>query len=108
MEIFTEMVALRDEPAFQFGQFSASIVDDDIYSFLRHAEGFPSYLVAINFGVSSKSNLFYDRPEGLVTKMAEVVLHTAGKKGEFAYGTEVNLENYLILHPGEVVVLKLK
>ena len=43
-----ELMELRKRPSFQWGQLSLLVVNDQVFSFIRNAYDFPTFLVVIN------------------------------------------------------------
>jgi hypothetical protein len=50
LNIYKELAKLRDKPSFQWGNFKYALITDDLFSFLRKAEGHETFLVAMNMG----------------------------------------------------------
>lgn len=48
MNIYKDLIRLKEEPSFSWGDFRYLIVNDDIFSFERHASGFRKYAVLMN------------------------------------------------------------
>ena len=77
-----------------------------MFSFVRKAEGFPGFLVAINFGAKSQFANFHTLKPKLVPEEGEIVGNTNKESlAEFPVGTKVTLDK-IILKPGEGVVFK--
>ncbi|CAF0980695.1 unnamed protein product [Brachionus calyciflorus] len=53
LKVFKDLVNLRRSPSFQWGSYKTIVVNDQIFSFLRRAYGFPPFLVVMNFSNSS-------------------------------------------------------
>ncbi|XP_046571140.1 neutral and basic amino acid transport protein rBAT-like [Haliotis rubra] len=99
-EKVAELIKLRDAESLQFGKTTTGLVSDMVY-FVRKAEGFPGYLVVINFGSYPVSHLFQG---DLFSETATVLFHS---HQETNVGT-VNLQNkYLEVLGGGAVILKL-
>jgi len=105
LDVVRDLVKLRDEPAFSWGQIYTVTVNTNIFSFIRKAEGHPGFLVAINVGQNESSDDYSKAVENLVTKEAEVVFASFSHP-EFAVGTKVTMDNVL-LQPGNVVIFKM-
>lgn len=108
LEVFQSLTLLRQEPSFQWGELHYSVINDDIFSFVRQAKGFPGFLVAINFGIKSSTVDFRGAKvpsEGVVA--ATTANFDPSFAQDFKVGTEVPLGN-LVLRPGEGVIFKWK
>ena len=113
INVYADMVKLRQEPSIQWGKFH-HIVSNDVYFFVRQAEGFDGFLVAINFGPRPATvNFVETRPAGVkVPEKATVVGSTGnfvghGRGEAFEVDTEVNLKS-VFLKPTEGVIFTWK
>ncbi|XP_067681089.1 amino acid transporter heavy chain SLC3A1-like [Haliotis asinina] len=99
-EKIAELIKLRGAESLQFGKTTTGLVSDMVY-FVRKAEGFPGYLVVVNFGAYSVSHLFKG---DLFSEKATVMFHSH----QDTNGETVNLKsNYLEILGGEAAILKL-
>lgn len=84
---------------------SYSVVNKNLLSFFREAEGFPGFLVAINFG-KEKVVMTFTRENGEMPETGEVVAHSSGTGPEYS-GTHQLKGHSVLLKAGDVVVYKL-
>ena len=102
IEIFSNLTLLRQEPSFQWGKLEIALVDDVLF-YVRQAEGFPGFLVAINFGPRNSTVDFVGeapKPD-LVPARATVAATTQNfdsfhRAQEFEVGREVALDKVYI------------
>ena len=77
-----------------------------MFSFVRQAEGFPGFLVAINFGKAEQYANFYSHKKDVLAKKGVIVANTDKEKlTDFKLKEEVSLDG-ILLKPGEGVVFK--
>lgn len=89
-----------------WGQFFDAELNDNIFAFVRKAEGHPSYLVAINFGKQPSSDDYTKAVKNLIPEEGEVVFNSYNfDHEELAVGKTVKLTN-ILLNPGEAVIFK--
>jgi len=105
-KVYAELTKLRKEPSMLWGQFFDAVLNDNIFSYVRKAEGHPSFLVAINFGIKPSSDDYTSAVKNLVPKEAEVVFNSYNfEHDELAVGEKVKMDN-ILLKPGEAVIFK--
>ena len=106
LEVYQEASALREEPSFSWGSYKEAVANDNMYSFVRSADGFDGYLVAINFGKAETTTDFHSAHKKIIPQKGVVVANSANfDNADFKKGTEVTLDN-ILLKPGEAVVFK--
>jgi len=112
ISVFAGVSKLRQEPSFQWGEFHPAI-SGNVYFYVRQAEGFDGYLVAINLGSSpSTVNFDADAPVGgrlPLPSSGKVVATTgnfagAGRSDAFKLDTTVEMSS-VYLEPGEGIIL---
>lgn len=112
LSVFAGVSKLREEPSFQWGEFYAA-KSGNIYYYVRQAERFDGYLVAINLGPNpSTVDFTADAPVGgrlPLPSSGEVVATTgnfagAGRSDAFKLGTAVEMSG-VYLEPGEGIIL---
>ena len=112
ISVFADVSKLRQEPSFQWGAFSHA-VSGNIYFYVRQAEGFDGYLVAMNIGpVPSTVSFNAEAPDGGTLPLpssGKVVATTgsfagAGRSDAFKLGTTVEMSG-VYLEPGEGIIL---
>jgi glycosidase len=111
IKVFESLIALKKEPSFQWGKFVVG-VEKSILFYIRQAEGFAGYLVAINFGPKAATANF---KESFVSEMvpdeAEIVASTynfdgTGRSKDYEDKTVIKLTSVIYLKPTEGIVLK--
>ena len=109
LTVFRQLAALRSEPSMQWGDFR-DLTNDDAHLLVyeRSAEGFDTFLVAINLGGSGRSVNLRKKGENIpaygfiVATTSNFASH--GRADAFQLGTHVPLENvYLDADEGIVV-----
>jgi len=111
ISVFAGVSKLRQEPSFQWGEFSHA-VSGNIYFYVRQAEGFDGYLVAINVGLRPSTVSFKEAQVGGTLPLpssGRVVATTgnfmgAGRSDAFELGTTVDMSG-VYLEPGEGIIL---
>lgn len=110
ISVFAGLSKLRQEPSFQWGKFSHA-QSGNIYFYVRQAEGFEGYLVAVNLGPKPSTVSFEDPVGGTLPLpgSGKVVATTgnfagAGRSDAFKLGTTVEMSS-VYLKPGEGIVL---
>jgi len=112
ISVFASVAKLRQEPSFQWGEFHPAR-SGNVYFYVRQAEGFDGYLVAVNLGSSpSTVNFNADAPVGgqlPLPSSGKVVVTTgkfagAGRSDAFKKDTTVEM-SIVYLEPGEGIVL---
>ena len=104
--MYREASALREEPSFSWGSYKQAVANDNIFSFVRSADGFEGYLVAINFGKNVAVTDFHAAHKTTIPAKGIIVAHTANfGHADFKKDLEVALDN-ILLNPGEGVVFK--
>ena len=107
LKAFADLNELRSNFSFQWGSFDLSVTNENIFSFVRKAEGFHGYLVAINFGTKAHTVRFHDYPGSLVPEKVKVVFHSMRQGHEFKPGAQLNLVKAPItLHSYEAAVFE--
>ena len=102
------MTLLRQEPSFQWGVFEDAEVDENILSYVRQAEGFKGYLVALNFGGNAVTVDFHAANPEFVPIDGVVAAHTANfdlpsRSEDYSVGNVADLTG-VYLKPKEGVV----
>lgn len=111
IKVFESLVALKREPSFQWGKFNVD-VDKSILFYVRQAEGFAGYLVAINFGPqTSTANFKESSVKDIIPDEAEIVASTynfdgIGRSENFKDKTVIKSSSVVYLKPTEGIVLK--
>lgn len=112
ISVFGSVAKLRQEPSFQWGEFHPAR-SGNVYFYVRQAEGFDGYLVAVNLGPGpSTVNFNADTPVGgrLPSPSSGKVNVTtgnfagAGRSDAFKQGTTVEMSK-VYLEPGEGIIL---
>lgn len=107
LDLVEELMELRQEPSVAWGKIFESSMDNQIYSYLRQAQGFPGYLVAVNVG-TAPSLIDFAKPSLQVPATGIVVITTKNfAHQEFSEGSKLRLDK-VYLRPGEGVVVKLE
>ena len=109
LEVFKALTAVRQEPSFQWGTYSEVVINHNILAYSRQAQGFPGFLVAINFGTSSTTANLEVPVNDEVRTQGKVVtstsnFNTVGRAADFIPGAEVDMTS-VFLAPGEGVVI---
>lgn len=108
LDVVREVNKLREDPAFAWGTLNMTVVNDNILSYVRKAEGHPGYLVAMNLGATESSDDYTSVGAGRVPASAKgTVVMASFKHEDFAVGNEVEMNNVL-LREGNVVIFKLE
>jgi len=107
LDVYEKFQDLKKQPSLSWGVFNRAVVDTNIFSFTRQAEGHPGFLIILNVGRKPSTDDYTKVPEGTkVPEEAEVVMNTMNMKSEdFKIGTKVKL-SAILLGPGEGIVLK--
>jgi len=110
--VFASVSKLRQEPSFQWGKFHPAKTGN-VYFYVRQAEGFDGYLVAMNFG-PKPSTVSFDEESADGGRLplpasGRVVATTgnfegAGRSDAFKLDTTVEMSS-VYLEPGEGVIL---
>jgi len=108
LEVYSQMTLLRQEPSFQWGVLEDAVVNENILSYVRQAEGFKGYLVAINFGSSAATVNFHAANPEFVRESGIVAAHTANfdelsRASDYDIGKKADLRG-VYLEPKEGVV----
>ena len=104
VEVYKKLAGLRQEPSFQWGILHKVLQNDNVFCFVRQAEGFPGYLVAINFGPSADVLDFHAARTDLIPREAVVAGHTHNfGHEEFKIGLKVPVDN-IHLKKGQGVI----
>ena len=74
------------------------VIKDNVFSFVRHYTGHPSYLVAMNFGRKSSTDDFSVKIDGHTVTKGTLVLSSS--KLELGITSEIDLRCFK-LRPGE-------
>lgn len=111
IKVFQSVAALKQEPSVQWGQFSVAL-NKSVVFFVRQAEGFAGFLVAINFGPHASTVVFRESSlKDLLPEKGEIVATThnfgeTGRHENYREGTTINLGAAIYLKPAEGIVLK--
>lgn len=108
--MFQTVAAIHTEPSFQWGEFDYGVMNANILSYIRQAEGFQGYAVIINFGSDSAHIDLFGTVPDKVPKSGEIVAHTAtfsdhGRAKEYAIGTSLDMSSFL-LYPTEGIIVR--
>ncbi|CAL1278047.1 unnamed protein product [Larinioides sclopetarius] len=76
LKIFSRLLALRGQPALNFGLQDYPILTNETFSLIRVRKGSPGYLVAINLGNSS-SKLDFSGTSGYLPETARVEIRSS-------------------------------
>ena len=99
LKVYKNLQELREKESMQWGKMSV-FRDGDLLMFTRKAEGFPGYLVAINFGTKRVTESFHGATG--IPKEVKVVFHTHKDDS-----TAISLsDNSYILDPSHAVILE--
>lgn len=109
LEVFKSLAAIQESPSLQWGVLEDVYVTSDIYSYVRQAEGFPGFLVAINFGSNPTTVNFHAASPKLVPTSGKMVtstenFETPSRMADYKPGSEVTLEA-IYLEPNEGIVV---
>ena len=112
--MFTNVSALRQEPSFLWGKFYPNTVTN-VFFFIRQAEGFPGFLVAINLGPTPSTVDFisaakhgkeqFKLPESGVVVATTGYFEGPARQDAFSLNTNVRMFN-VFLKQGEGIVLQ--
>ena len=110
LEVYQQVSALRKEPSFSWGTYKEALTDNNIFSFVRSADGFDGYLVALNFGIEPAVADFHDAHKNIIPEKGTTVANTGNfdshtRAEDFRKDQVVTLNN-ILLKPGEGVVFK--
>ena len=99
LKVYKNLQELREKESMQWGKMSM-FRDGDLLMYTRKAEGFPGYLVAINFGTKRVTESFHGATG--IPKEVKVVFHTHKDDS-----TAISLsDNSYILDPSHAVILE--
>lgn len=102
MSFFKNLTTLRSDDTFRIGDYYPTVVDDDVFSFVREFDGKKGYLVAINF--AKKAQLRdYAKAHSTIQSKASFQLTTGGSES-FDADTDVDTSS-LTLGPLQGVVV---
>ncbi|XP_041359243.1 maltase 1-like isoform X2 [Gigantopelta aegis] len=105
IKVYRTLAKLRQQESFLYGKFSYAVVNNNIFSYIRKAKGFSSYLVAINFGDVSSVDDYSGEP--VSSEVGTVVVNTANFKDDTYAVKKVISLKHISLKPGEGLVIKL-
>lgn len=111
VKVFQSLAALKQEPSFRWGQFSVA-VNKSVVFYVRQAEGFAGYLVAINFGPQASTvNFRESHLKDMLPEEGEIVATThnfgeAGRHENYRQKAVINLGTAVYLKRTEGIVLK--
>lgn len=98
LKVYKNLQELREKESMQWGKMSM-FRDGDLLMYTRKAEGFPGYLVAINFG-SIKLTKSFSKATGY-SKKIKLIFHSHKNENIF----NINMNDY-ILDSGHAIVLE--
>ncbi|XP_055949656.1 alpha-glucosidase-like isoform X1 [Argiope bruennichi] len=106
MKIFSRLLALRGQPALNFGLNDYPIVKNDTFSLIRVRKGSPGYLVVVNLG-NSISELDFTGTSGYLPETARVEVRSSNiMEGPLVEGEHPKVPlNRITLGPKQSVVL---
>ena len=99
LKVYIKLKKLRHKESFQWGKMEV-FRDRDLLMYTRKADGFPGYLVAINFGSDNLTGSFC-KSTG-ISKKVKVVFHTHKKDNTIFNPLEISYK----LDAGHAVVLE--
>ena len=101
MDTFKALVEMRDKESIQFGKVTVDLLKDNtnILWMTRKAEGFPGYLIIINFGDSRFASSF---KEAKIPNEVTQVFHSDGN----VYEGTMDLSKSIIIDKKEVHIYK--
>lgn len=111
VKVFQSLAALKQEPSIQWGEFSIAL-NKSVVFYVRQAEGFAGYLVAINFGPQASTvNFRESHLKDALPEEGEIVATThnfgeTGRHENYRQKTVINLGTAVYLKPTEGIVLK--
>ncbi|XP_042865643.1 maltase A1-like [Penaeus japonicus] len=107
LKVYKELARLRKQEPFAGGQTSYPVVTSEIFSVLRHLEGYESYLLVINTSEEETEVDLHHHASMELPPTAEVVLRSVSDTAEATVpGSELKLSE-LNLIPGEGLLLRL-
>lgn len=98
LKVYKKLQILRQKESFQWGKMTVSR-DGDLLMYTRKAQGFPGYLVAINFG-SIKHTKSFSKATGY-SKKIKLIFHSHKKENII----DINMNDYT-LDSGHAIVLE--
>ncbi|KAG8185364.1 hypothetical protein JTE90_023110 [Oedothorax gibbosus] len=106
LKVFSRLLALRGQPALNFGLQEYPVVTDDIFSLLRVRKGSPGYLVTVNLSGNSTTVDFTSK-SAFLPEMARVEVRGSNiVDGPLAEGDHPKIAlNHVHLGPKQAVVL---
>jgi len=115
LEVFKNITVLRKEPSFQWGRYEdGALSNKNIYAFVRQAQGFDGFLVAINFSpmgsdMSDPVADFHAARPDIVPKEGTIAATTGNiphdRIADYAIGTKAPLDRFVV-RPGEGVIIR--
>ncbi|CAH1777671.1 unnamed protein product [Owenia fusiformis] len=106
LQVYRHLVKLRKNDVFRVGNFHYAVVTETIFSFVRHIENQPSFLVAINFGHKTTRTDFFEGTQMWLPEDGQIVLTTGHLKDEdLVIDQTVDLQN-ISLESGEGIVIE--
>ncbi|CAH1784273.1 unnamed protein product [Owenia fusiformis] len=107
MEVFTDLTRLRQEPSFQWGKFAYALVNDEIISYARQAEGFPGFLTVMNLGDKPATfQLKRHLPAGVPVDAEVATRSEMFDNSDFNHGHTVKFTESMHIEPGQGIVFK--
>ena len=100
------MAQLRKEASFQNSQILYGVVNNNILSYIRHTDGHPAYLVAVNLGREPSTDSYIDKVRQFSDR-GIIVLSRVNSDDNLREGELLSLEGAVTLHPGEGVIVRL-
>lgn len=104
VKIYKDLSTLRQKPSFAWGKVKTAS-SNIIISFIRQAEGFEGYLVAVNTGIIPE-NINFNEKHSIQKKGVIDYFYSPEDQSNFIVGEEIDLSNVL-LNPGQLLVAKL-
>ncbi|XP_046368701.2 probable maltase [Haliotis rufescens] len=104
IKLYRTLAKLREEPPFKYGLFKTAVVNNNTYSYLRHAMDFPQYLIAINFGSSTDTSDYTKAPVN--AEKGVVVANTGNVNATYNVNSNVDLSR-ITLNSAEGLVIKI-
>jgi hypothetical protein len=110
MSLITSLTKLRNEPSFLWGEQSFNLNENSVFSFVRNATGFDSYLIALNLTPNSKKVLSNFHEDHVIPLKANITLYysfTSNHNIAFKPDDQVSTDSILLSY-GDVLILKFK
>ncbi|XP_067661212.1 alpha-glucosidase-like [Haliotis asinina] len=104
IKLYRTLALLREDPPFRYGLLKTAVVNNNTYSYVRHAIDFPQYLVAINFGNNTDTSDYSQAPVN--AEEGVVVANTGNVNATYNVSSNVDLSR-ITLRPAQGLVIKI-